>query len=82
MTILICGPGRGSGRPAQPTAFLQSTTPSKDGLTVPNGKQYKDGRKKQEEKQEKGNREQFERECIINTFKVCKEIKHTKGAEH
>lgn len=36
-----------------------------------------DGRK--ENKQEERTREQFERECKINTFKVCKEIKQTKG---
>lgn len=76
-----CGPGRDNEHPTQPTAHLQSTTLSKNGLMAPSGKQCEDGWNKQENKQEERTREQFQRECIINTFKVCKEIKHTRGKE-
>lgn len=64
------------------TALLQSITLSKNGLMAPSGKPCKDGWNKQENKKEEKTREQFQRECIINTFKVCKEIEYTKEKEH
>lgn len=63
-------------------ALLQSTTPSEDGLTAPNGKRYEDGWKKQENKQEERIREQSKENVKQTHLKCMKRSNIPKGKKH